>query len=47
MIEITEIFFGRPIAQEAQVSFSLSYHDWCELKKTDAWQRVEEFLEHH
>lgn len=43
--EISEMtIFNRQIPALVKVSFSLPYHDWCELQKLNAWSEVIGFL---
>lgn len=43
--EIREMtILNRQIPALVKVSFSLPYHDWCELQKLNAWSEVIGFL---
>ena len=46
MYDVTEFRYGQPIPLEVVVSFSLSYHDWLKLEKSDAWKAVESLMEY-
>lgn len=36
---------GQPSHQVVSISFELAYPDWCKLKDTETWHRLEEAVE--
>ena len=42
--EIKKYFFGKPTPQEVQVSFSMDYHGWLKLEKSNEWLNFLEAL---
>ncbi|MCI7302540.1 hypothetical protein NIA71_19630 [Ihubacter massiliensis] len=45
-LNVTEFYFGCDKPQKVEVLLSLSYHEWSEIEKSDAWEKVKRlFLE--
>lgn len=38
------VFFNMEEPYQAQVTFLLPYHDWCELQQLKCWKKVQKFL---
>lgn len=39
-MEITELYWGQPTPVEVQVTFSMPYRGWCQLKESPEWNQL-------